>query len=186
MMLNDVETLRKARPHVEVPDSIIETVLDILQELLDDPSADFQWAWADDRRFGRIFDIMQANALLEGRTQVGKQDIAVLEWLLWDTPEQIAVIKAKIAPYTRTPLNDAQEAVDALLSPSGTVEIVLKGDRTKGVQALTQCEACLEEVKRLKGETGDAAMIAEIDKLVNQLETIKADVIAVVTGMKKY
>jgi len=186
LKLEDVDTLRNARPHVEVSDSIIETVLDILQELLDDQSTDFQWAWADDRRFGRIFDVMQANALLDGRTQVGKQDLVVLEWLLWDTPEHIAVIKAQIAPYTRTPLNDAQEAVDALLSPSGTVEIVRKGDRTKGVQALTQCEACLEEVKRLKGEAGtDTAMIAEIDKLVSQIETIKAEVIAVVTGMKK-
>lgn len=186
LKLEDVDTLRNARPHVEVPDSIIETVLDILQELVDDSSADFQWAWADDRRFGRIFDVMQANALLDGRTQVGKQDLVVLEWLLWDTPEQIAVIKAKIAPYTRTPFHDAQEAVDALLSPSGTVEIVIKGDRTKGVQALTQCEACLEEVKRLKGEAGsDMAMVAEIDKLVSQIESIKAEVIAVVTGMKK-
>ena len=184
LTLADVETLRQARPHIEVPDDIVSTTLDILQELVDDTSADFKWAWADDRRFGRLFDVMQANALLDGRTKVGKQDLTVLEWLLWDTPEQIPVLKGKLAPYTRTPLTDAQETVDTLLSPSGTVQMVLSGDRGKGVQAITQCEAALTELTRLKGEASDGAMSAAIEILLTQAASTKADVIAVVTGTK--
>lgn len=181
LSLDDVKLLRQARPFVEVPDEIVETILDILQELVDDKSVDFQWAWADDRRFGRLFDVMQANALLNGRTKVSKADFAVLEWLLWDEPEQIAVVKAKIAPFTRTALTEAQELVDSLLAPSGTVDQVLNGDRGKGVQALTQCESTAEELKRLKGEAEDEAMTDEIDHLRQQVELIKEDVIAVVT-----
>lgn len=184
LTLADVDTLRKARPHIEVPDDIVTAALDILQELLDETSQDFKWAWADDRRFGRLFDVMQANALLAGRKAVGKQDLAVLEWLLWDTPEQIAVVKAKLAPYTRTPLSDAQEQVDALLSPSGTVAVVLTGDRGKGVQAITQCEAALTELARLKSQATDSAMTAAIENLVSQVNSAKAEVIAVVTGTK--
>ena len=184
LTLANVETLRQARPHIEVPDDIINTTLDILQELVNDTSSDFKWAWADDRRFGRLFDVMQANALLDGRTKVGKQDLAVLEWMLWDTPEQIATLKAKLAPYTRTPLTDAQETVDTLLSPSGTVAMVLAGDRGKGVQAITQCEAALTELQRLKGEASDDVMSAAIDALLTQAASTKADVIAVVTGTK--
>jgi MoxR-like ATPase len=179
--LEEVQTLRQARPFVEVPDEIIETVLDILQELVEETSQDFSWAWADDRRFGRIFDIMQANALLNGRTKVTKADLAVLEWLLWDNPEQIAVVKAKIAPYTRTPLTEARELVDVLLAPGGTVDKVLQGDRSKGVQALTQCESAEEELKRLKGQAEDEAMASEIENLLQQVNSIKEDVIAVVT-----
>jgi len=183
--LEDLKLLRRARPFVEVPDQIVETVLDILQELVNDQSADFSWAWADDRRFGRIFDVMQAKALLDGRTTVTKADLAVLEWLLWDTPEQIPVVKAKVAPYCRTPLTEAQEVVDALLAPSGTVEQVLNGDRSKGVQALTQCENAGEELKHLEGEATDEAMRQQIATLHQQVEAVKNDVIAVVTGTKK-
>ena len=185
LTLADIKTLREARPHVEVPDKIVNTTLDILQELVDDKSSDFKWAWADDRRFGRLFDVMQANALLDGRDRVGKQDLAVLEWLLWDTPEQIAIVKAKLAPYTRTPLTEARELLDALLSPAGMIELVRKGDRTKGVQAITQCESALTELGRLKGEAGDSAMAAEIENLIGQVNSVKGDVIAVVTGMRK-
>lgn len=185
LTLADIDTLRKARPMVEISDEIIDTVLNIYQELVDETSSDFKWAWADDRRFGRVFDVMQANALLDGRSKVGKQDIAILEWLLWDTPEQIAVIKTKIAPYTRTPFTDAQETVDTLLSPSGTISLVLGGDRAKGVQAITQCEAALAELNRLKGEVTDGAMTAAIENLLTQVNSVKADVIAIVTGTKK-
>lgn len=184
LTLADIELLRQARPFVEVPDEIVTITLDILEELVNDASADFSWAWADDRRFGRLFDVMQANALLEGRAKVGKQDLTVLEWLLWDTPEQVAIVRAKVAPYCRTPLSDAQETVDALLSPSGVVQLVLNGDRSKGVQALTQTEAAEKELARLKGEATDPAMTAAIENLINQVNSVKTEVIAVVTGMK--
>ncbi|OGC49899.1 hypothetical protein A2716_00875 [candidate division WWE3 bacterium RIFCSPHIGHO2_01_FULL_40_23] len=180
LTLADVEVLRKARLFVEVPEAIIDTTLDILQELVDDTSADFKWAWDDDRRFGRLFDVMQANALLNGRTVVGKQDLVVLEWLLWYTPEQIAVVKAKLAPYTQTALTEAQELVDSLLAPGGTVQIVLGGDRTKGVAALTQCESAVKELMRLEGEVeGGDAMRQEIANLHQQVEAVKQKVIAV-------
>ncbi len=185
LTLADIETLRKIRPQVEVPDSIVEIVLDILEQLRDEKAQDFSWLWSDDRRFGRIFDVMQANALLDGRMMVGKQDLAVLEWLLWDTPEQIPVVKAKIAPYCWTPLMDAQEIVNALLSPTGAVEEVRKGSRVKGVQAITQCEEAEKELNRLKRETKETAMTAEIDKLINQVNSAKADVVAVFMGTKK-
>jgi MoxR-like ATPase len=181
LTLEEVETLRQARPFVEVPDDVVETVLDILQELVEDTSQDFSWAWSDDRRFGRLFDIMQANALLNGRTKVTKADLQVLEWLLWDNPEQIAVVKAKIAPYTRTALTEAVELVDSLLAPGGNVDKVLSGDRSKGVQALTQCESAEEELKRLKGQAEDEAMASEIENLLQQVNSIKEDVIAIVT-----
>jgi MoxR-like ATPase len=185
LTLTDVETLRKARPFVEVPQAVIDTVLDILQELVDDKGPDFHWAWDDDRRFGRLFDVMQANALLDGRSVVTNQDLVVLEWLLWDTPEQQAIVRAKVAPYARTPLDDAQEVVDTLLAPGGTVAIVLGGNRSKGVEALTQCESAGKELTRLEGEATEVAMKQAIVTLRQQAEKAKMDVIAVVTGQKK-
>src|SRR3989344_9040786 len=116
LSLEDVESLRHARPLVDVPDQIVELVLDIYRQLLDQDAASFQWLWDDDRRFGRIFDVLQAEALLHGRTVVTKQDLNVLEFLLWDTPEQIGAVKAVLAPFVRTPASEAREMLDALLA----------------------------------------------------------------------
>lgn len=184
LTLEEAKMLQQARPFVEISEEIIETVLAFLEELIDDDSADFQWAWDDDRRFGRLFDVMQANALLNGRTKVTKADMIVLEWMLWDAPEQIAVVSAKLAPYTRTVLDEAQEVIDALLAPGGTVQTVLSGNRSKGVEALTQCEDADNELKRLKGEA-DTQMATEIETLTTQLSNTKKDIIAVVTGQKR-
>jgi len=185
LTLAEVEELRELRKLITVSDDIVTIVLNIYEELVNDTGADFKWAWADDRRFGRVFDVLQANALLSGRDKVCKSDLVVLEWLLWDTPEQIAVVKAKIAPYIKTPLTDAQELIDALLSPSGVVKVVLSGNRGKGVEALTQCESAGTELKRLLGEASDDAMRQGITSLTQQVEQVKSEVIAVVTGVKR-
>src|SRR3989338_4492992 len=185
LTLAEVEELRLARKSITVSNDIVAIVLDIYQELANDASGAFAWLWADDRRFGRALDVLQAHALLAGRDKVVKSDLVVLEWLLWDTPEQIAVVKAKVAPFVKTPFTDAQELIDALLSPSGVVKIVLGGNRGKGVEALTQCESAGTELKRLLGEASDDAMRQGITELNKQVESVKADVISVVTGVKR-
>lgn len=154
LTLGDIQQLREGRKLVEVGDDIVETVLDLYQQLLDEDATGFAWLWADDRRFGRVFDVLQASALLGGRAKVGKLDLKALELLLWDTPEQIPTVKAKIAPLVRTPLSDAQELIDTLLSPSGTVAAAKAGDKTKLVAALTQFEDAERELERLTSEAG--------------------------------
>lgn len=183
LSLEDVEWLREGRPMVEVSDDIVEIVLDLYQQLLDEDQAGFDWLWKDDRRFGRVFDVLQASALLDGRSKVGKSDLKALELLLWDTPEQIPTIKAKIAPLTRTPLSDAQEVIDTLLSPSGTVAEAKAGDRNKLVAALAQFEETERELDRLSGEaSGDEK--SAILVLRKQLDEEKQATVATMLGTK--
>jgi len=181
LTLPEIEALRAARPKVEVTDEILSTVLDILQELVEDSPSDFDWAWADDRRFGRVIDVLQAEALLAGRNEITKADLWVLEWLWWDTPEQAAVVRAKVAPYCRTPLMEVQELVDALLAPGGTVATVLAGDRGKGVQALQQVEECHASAKSLAAQA-DRTMADAIGELLAKLVEAKEGVTKVVLG----
>lgn len=184
LTLAEVGELRTARPLVEVPDEIVELTLDLYQELLDSDNQVFAWLWSDDRRFGRVFDVMQANALLDGRTKVGKPDLKCLELLLWDTPEQIATVKEKVAPYTRTPLSEAQELIDTLLAPSGTIADVKAGDRNKVVQAITQFEEAEAELEKLAAEVkGDEQ--TSILALRNQVSEEKKNVVAAVLGAKR-
>ena len=172
LQLGDIELLREARPFVTVGDDMVELVLELYQELIDEDDTGFQWLWDDDRRFGRVFDVMQASALLDGRDTVAKTDVRVLEYMLWDTPEQIPVVKGKIAPYVRTPLGDAQELVDALLAAGGNVERAKGGDRTVLVPALTQIEEAERALAELSGEaSGDEQ--SEIAKLTSELGEVK-------------
>ena len=183
LTLEDIEWLREGRPMVEVSNDTVELVLDLYQQLLDEDQAGFDWLWKDDRRFGRVFDVLQASALLDGRGKVGKSDLKALELLLWDTPEQIPTIRAKVAPLTRTPLSDAQEVVDTLLAPSGTVAEAKAGDRNKLVAALTQFEETERELDRLSSEAGGGEKTA-ILVLRKQLDEEKQATVAVMLGTK--
>ena len=183
LSLAEVEMLRDARPHVEASDDIVETVLGVYEDLLKDDESGFAWLWNDDRRFGRVFDVLQASALLDGRVKVGTTDLRALEYLLWDTPEQIAIVKAKIAPLTRTPLSDAQEQIDALFAPGGTVEVAMS-DRSKLVPALTQFEQTERELVRLENEAsgGEKSAIADLRKEIGEK---KANFVARATGVSR-
>ena len=157
LSLEDVESLRHARPLVDVPDQIVELVLDIYRQLLDQDAASFQWLWDDDRRFGRIFDVLQAEALLHGRTAVVKRDLAVLEFLLWDTPEHLAAVKAVLAPFVRTPASEARELLDALMAPGGLVGEYMSGRSERAVDALKEVRECVTALDELAGQAGEDA-----------------------------
>ncbi len=170
LTLSEVDELRAARSLVEIPDEIVKIVLDIVEQLRDENAGSFDWAWADDRRFGRLFDVMQANALLDGRTKVGKQDLAVLEWLLWDSPEQIPTVKAKLVAYCRTPQSEARELIDSLLVAGGSAATAYNvGRPTAGAtSALAQCREVAEDLlPKLKTQAAGTPEEAKIQEWIS-------------------
>jgi MoxR-like ATPase len=181
MTLDDLKALQDARPFVEVPDAVMETVLDIYDELATRTDADFTYITGDDRRFGRIADVMQAHALINGRDMVTSEDLRVLAWILWDTPEQIPVLAEVLAPYTRTAMSEAQELVDALLSATGSVEAAKTGDVAKAVEALTQLRTAGVELDRLMSEASGDDKTA-IAKLKDQVREAQETVMKKMTG----
>jgi len=185
MTLVDLQTLRDARPFVAVPETVIDTVLDIYEELEKRPDVDFSNLLNDDRRFGRIFDSMQAWALMHGRDTVTSTDLAVLKWMLWDEESQIPALQEVLVPYTRTPLTESQELVNALFSPTGALEAAKNGNITKGVEALSQANAAITQLKDLKTEAenaGETSMTAQINTLLQQVQSEMDAVIAKMTG----
>ncbi len=183
LTMQEVELLRQAWPFVTVSDEIVEQVLEIYQALRDKESENFEWLWADDRRFGRVFDILQANALLDGRDTVSRQDLKVLNLLLWDDPEQIPAVVETVAPYCRTPLSEAEELVDALLSPDGVVAEVKSGNRDRMLEAITQIEECEKELARLVGEASGSE-VASIEQLLQKVANEKQVVVNAALGTK--
>lgn len=183
MTITDVEILQKARPFVVVPEAVLDTVLDIYDALAVRSDTSFRNILDDDRRFGRIFDCMQAQAIMAGRDTVTTAELGVLKWMLWDTENQIPVLTEVLVPYSRTPLTEAQELVNALLKPGGNMELAKAGNIQKVVEALTQARATLETITNLKNEAaGEPTIVAEIDSLHQQVQEEMEAVIAKTTG----
>lgn len=185
LTLAEVELLREARPLIGVSDQIQNTVLDLVDSLLEDSPEEWAWLWADDRRLGRVVDVLQATALLAGRTEVNTQDLRVLEYLFWDTPEQIPLVRAKLAPLVRTPLSDAQEQFEALQAPGGPyADTMERGGTAKLTQGLAQIEELEGDLKRLEGEA-DATEKSQITALRAELADMKQDFVATATGTRR-
>jgi len=185
LTLTEIELLREARPHVGVSDKVQETILDFVESLLQDSQEDWEWLWADDRRLGRVIDVLQASALLAGRTEVNTQDLRVLEYLFWDTPEQIPLVRAKLAPLVRTPLSDAQEQFEALQAPGGPyADTMERGGTAKLTQGLAQIEELEGDLKRLEAEA-DMTEKSQITALREQLAEMKQDFVATATGTRR-
>lgn len=172
LSIEDVELLQAARPHVELPNEIVDVVLSIIDELVKKDAQAFGWLAEDDRRFGFMMDVLQSAAILAGRTTVAKTDLAVLEMMMWNKPEDIGVVRSVVAPYIRTPAGEAKEAIDALLAAGGTVEVAFKGDDpSKITAALRQCKELKDQT--LPGLRAQAAgtEAADIDTRITALST---------------
>ncbi|OGL97945.1 hypothetical protein A2304_05325 [Candidatus Uhrbacteria bacterium RIFOXYB2_FULL_57_15] len=141
LTLQEVDLLRGMRPFVDVPESVVDQVLDVYQDLVDQDEG-FRWIWEDDRRFGRVFDVLQAHALMHGRTQVTSSDLTVLRWLLWNDSSQIPALEAIVDPLCRTPFGECRELVDTLLATGGIVDQVCQGTANQWANAVTQVNTC--------------------------------------------
>ncbi len=181
LTLAELDLLRAARPHVEVPDQIQDIVLDLVEALRDEVGQDFSWLWSDDRRVGRIIDVLQAAALIAGRATVTKADLAVCEWLLWDTPEQLPVVKAKLAPLCRTPLLAAEELVNMLLAPGGKMATALTGDRKVAVKAVQEAQTAQDELQKLR-QAADSSDYPALDALATTVNEALKKVVAITLG----
>ena len=181
--MDQVLLLRNAWPFIQRPDSIRDVVQEIFTALLDRSDSDFSYLVSkDDRRYGRVADVLKAHALLNGRDTVATEDLRVLEWMLWDTPEQIPVLNEVLAEYIRTSVSEAQELVNALLSPTGAIEAAKTGDINQGVSALSQLQTATAELDRLIGEASSDVDRQAIRELKQKVSEAQNKVLAKVTG----
>ena len=69
-----------------------------------------------DRRWGKTHGVLRAHALLEGRTAVEEDDLAILKHVLWSSPDQQAEI-SKLCARLSNPINGkATELTDQAAS----------------------------------------------------------------------
>jgi len=182
LTLDDLHTLQAARKLVEVSDELFGTVLDIYEALLQQDAEGFRWLWEDDRRLDMVREGLQAHALMNGRAKATKADLAVMRYMLWNTPEQIAVIEGVLAPYVRTPLAEAKEMLDVLLAAGGKVDGFLRGTHPRAADALSAVKDCIAEIES-KRSSVSADELVEFEKIVAEAKSVRQRVVNKAAGI---
>lgn len=153
MSVQDLVALQSQVPSVQVSGSIIDILIRLRTDLEKNHGIK-----ASDRRWAQCIDMLQANALLEGRGQVEEDDFAVLNYVLWSMPEQREDVKKMTAKLANPVIAKANEIKDAIVKMWSQVEQDLaahaqpgqEGDRaTIAVQALSKVNVSKRELDKL-------------------------------------
>jgi MoxR-like ATPase len=179
MSIQDLLLLQAHVPTIAVPGSII----DILLRLRADLTKNYGIT-ASDRRWAQCIDMLQANALLEGRTQVEEDDFAVLNHVLWDVPEKRDDVKKMTARLANPIVAKANEIKDAAIKMWQQTQQDLaarsqpgqEGDRAViAMQSLSKVNTSKKELEKLvqqmKDEGNPTTRIDQAVRVVNDIHT---------------
>lgn len=182
MSIQDLLVLQAQVPTIVVPGSIF----DILLRLRADLSKNHGIA-ASDRRWAQCIDMLQANALLEGRSQVEEDDFVVLNHVLWDVPEKRDDVKkmtAKLANPIVAKANEIKDAASKMWSQAqqdlaGCSQPGQEGDRAViAMQSLSKVNTSKKELEKLVQQMKDEGKpTTRIDQAVRVVNDIHAKVL---------
>src|SRR5262249_447645 len=82
----ELDALQQATEQIPIPGAIIDTIAQLRREL------GAKGIRVSDRRWGKTLGVLRAHALLEGRSAIEEDDLAVLKHVLWSSPDQQAEI----------------------------------------------------------------------------------------------
>ena len=86
-----LSALQEATMAVEVPDAVLSDLVDIRARLNTDGVT------ASDRRYRQALRVLQASAVLDGRSKVRPTDLSWLQHVLWSDPEEREKVQAVLA-----------------------------------------------------------------------------------------
>ncbi len=121
-------------PAITVSSDMRDAVRTLKNTLAHPPAGDDSPAIkVSDRKWVQVIQALKANAYLNGRTAVDDDDLQVMRWMLWETPELIGPVERKVLQ---------------LASPQTAI----------AVQLIDECEQIMAGVNSLKGQaTGKKA-----------------------------
>ena len=144
--LADLDALQAGCPFVDVPESILEKMFQVITDLNTRDSEGFRWLLTDDRRFGHMVRCLQAHALINGRNTITTADLTILRWMMWNSPDQISVVEEVVNILCQNKLEECRGLVDDLLAAGGIVENVCQAKSGQGVDAIAQINVCNAEL----------------------------------------
>jgi len=137
----DLSALRALVEQVELPDSVLDTVLDLKAQLEQEHGIE-----ASDRRWRKCIRLVRAHAVIEGRAAATHRDLMILAHALWDDPEQRPAIHGAIASKVNPDLQKALRIQDAATELLGNLDMADSSARNAGV--LAQANHSLRDMAR--------------------------------------
>lgn len=111
-------------PAIVVPSNMRDAIRN-LKDACEHPTDGLPAIKVSDRRWFQTLSLLKASAYLAGRSNVDDDDLQVLRWFLWETPEMIPAVEKRVvslaSPQTAKALEIA-EAVDEWASKVAAIK----------------------------------------------------------------
>jgi len=166
--LKELSTAQQQASQVIISDTTINALIRLWKELRN------QGFIISDRRFRGSIRFIQAHAWLEGRTEAGEDDLAVLSHMLWTDPDQIKKIRKIVLGFANPLVVKSNDIYDNILELNSKLKDMEDG--TERTTAATEANHKLKVgakllgdlIRQAKAEGKNSATIEE------HLSTIKA------------
>lgn len=170
---------------VEVPDDVIETMVDIRS------SMQMEGLISSDRRYNQAQKALRAMAWLYGRDVVNDDDFRIMEHMLWSQPEEIRKVSRVILGHTNPLDQKANEIIDMADEIAGLLTSALMDAKARGVtdtdqeltkqgiEWFTKCRKLATEINALEKKAKQA------NRPINRIEQAKDRVLRVAREVGK-
>jgi MoxR-like ATPase len=175
--------LQRAAEQIPIPGAIIDMIAQLRRDL------GAKGIRVSDRRWGKTHGVLRAHALLEGRTAIEEDDLAILKHVLWSSPDQQAEI-SKLCARLSNPINgkateltdQAASVYDATMAAHGQ-----SGDTqqkvavvAEGIDKLKAIHAGLVQLHEQAAARGRGA--GKIEKAIASVQEMREKIGALILG----
>lgn len=165
------DTIDNVVPKIAVPDSTIQTMIRLRDELRG------AGVVVSDRRWRQSIRVLQANAFLAGRTEVLDDDVSQLRYVLWDSPEHLSTVERLCltvsnpeAEKVMTLLDASHELTKGIEDRKGTA---LESRAQYGAEANQKLRLLVTELDQMRQDALTAGRgTSKLDEAARQLEAL--------------
>lgn len=172
--LNELSQLQMFADMVNVPDEVLNTLVQIRSELR------LEGIRPSDRRFRQSLSIIKAKASLDGRSSAQVQDLTILKHGLWETVDQ----KDKVVDIVNQHAADKCGLdIERILKVSSEIYLSVQNDPAteNGMEATSKFKSMMSELKKL--EKDYPKRIDEIKDVQQKLTAAQSNISSLLIGV---
>jgi MoxR-like ATPase len=140
---------------------------------------------ASDRRWRQAMSLVQASAVLAGRTTVHSRDLSVLSDCLWDRAEDRAVIHKIVAKLRNPGLAEVEELREEARKKAATVPAnPSNDDLAAAMTTLKELKVATEKAEAKARETGDAEVLEVAQEIARFAREAKVRALGATAGLR--
>lgn len=132
------------------------------------------------RRFSFFIDVLRAEAHLDQRTEVTKDDFLSLENCLWMTPEQIPQVKEIVKSFVSDEYTSYIDMFDELVRDSS--EATAEGSNNKKIEVYAKISKIMPKIKKAK-KTASGKLLNLLKKIEEKAKMVRSEYSGILSDM---